>query len=136
MMKIGSRFLAATLALLLVPAPGSAQDHVVSAADVHARLLASAADRAAGLRAVDAALATPAAEEAAALLHTDVDRMRRGVASLTDEELRDVAARAELLTVDPVAGLHPLLWVLFGVVALFVLLFVLLMVACARGECD
>ena len=61
MMKAGGRLLAAILALLLVPAPGSAQEHVVSAADVHARLVASAAEREDAVRVMRGALATEAA---------------------------------------------------------------------------
>ena len=136
MMKGGGRFVAAILVMLLVPAPGSAQDHVVTAAEVEARLTAQGSERAARLRAVDAALATPAAAEAAALLHADVDRVRTGVASLTDEELRDVAARADLLAMDPVAGLHPVWWVLIILVGLLTILLLLVAIACASGQCD
>ena len=131
------RFACAILAMLLVPARGFAQDHVVSVADVQARLAAAASERAAGLRAVESALATPAAAHAAALTHTDLDRIRRGVSSLTDAELRDVAARAQRLTVDPVAGTHPVIWVLAGLGVLLVLMFAILVVTCiAPGGCD
>jgi hypothetical protein len=129
------RFVCAILAMLLVPARGFAQDHVVSVADVQARLAAAAFERAAGLRAVESALATPAAAQAAALTHTDLDRIRRGVSSLTDAELRDVAARAQRLTVDPVAGTNPVLLVLAVLGAAVVLLFAFILIVCAAGHC-
>jgi hypothetical protein len=40
------RFVCAMLALVFVPARGFAQDHVVSAADVQARLVAASSERA------------------------------------------------------------------------------------------
>ena len=121
--------------LLLVPAPGSAQDHLVTAADVQARFEAMGGNRAENLRTVEAALSSPAAAEAAALLPADLGRIRARVASLTDEELRDVAARAEALTVDPMAGTHPVLLVFAVIGAAALLLFLLLLLLCATG-CD
>ena len=129
------RFLSAVLALLLVPAPGSAQDHLVTAEDLQARFAAVAGERAENLRTVQAALASPAAVEAAALVHADLGRIRARVSSLTDEELRDVAARAEALTVDPVAGANPVLIVLAVIGAAVVLIFAFLLIMCAAGNC-
>ena len=129
------RFLSAVLAMLLVPAPGSAQDHLVTSEDLQARFAAVAAERAENLRTVEAALSSPAAAEAAALVHADLGRVRAGVSSLTDEELRDVAARAKLLTVDPVAGANAVLLVLAVIGAAVVLIFAFLLIMCAAGNC-
>ena len=135
-MMIPHRFVATVLAmLLLMPAAGSAQDHLVTAGNIQARFAAAADQRAENLRTVQAALSSPAAAEAAALLHADLGRIRARVSSLSDEELRDVAARAEALTVDPVAGTHPALLVLAVIGAAVLLLFLLLLILCARG-CD
>lgn len=129
------RFLAALLALLLVPAPGIARDHVVTPADIQARFAEGDAERAGNIDAVFSALSLPAASEAAALLHADLGRIRARVSSLTDEELRDVASRAEALTVDPVAGANPVVLVLAVIGAAAVLFVLLFAIACARG-CD
>ncbi len=129
------RFLSALLAMLLVPAPGSAQDHLVTSEDLQARFAAVAAERAENLRTVEAALSSPAAAEAAALVHADLGRVRAGVSSLTDEELRDVAARAKLLTIDPVAGANAVLLVLAVIGAAVVLIFAFLLIMCAAGNC-
>ncbi len=130
------RFLSAVLAMLLVPAPGSAQDHLVTSEDLQARFAAVAAERAENLRTVEAALSSPAAAEAAALVHADLGRVRAGVSSLTDEELRDVAARAKLLTVDPVAGANAVLLVLAVIGAAVLLLFLITSLCIAEGSCD
>ena len=134
-MMIPPRFLSAVLALLLVPAPGFAEEHLVTSQDLQARFAHVAAERAENLRTVQAALSSPAAAEAAALLHADLGRIRARVSSLTDEELRDVAARAEALTVDPVAGAHPVLLVLAVIGAAALQLFLHLLILCATG-CD
>ena len=130
------RFLSAVLALALVPATtGSAQDHLVTSEDLQARFAGVAAERAENLRTVQAALSSPAAAEAATLVHADLGRIRARVSSLTDEELRDVAARAKLLTVDPVAGAHPVLLVFAVIGAAVLLIFAFLLIMCAAGNC-
>lgn len=130
------RFLSAVLAMLLVPAPGSAQDHLVTSEDLQARFAAVAAERAENLRTVEAALSSPAAAEAAALVHADLGRVRAGVSSLTDEELRDVAARAKLLTVDPVAGANAVLLVLAVIGAAVLLILVFVAISCSGNRCE
>ena len=130
------RFLSAVLAMLLVPAPGSAQDHLVTSEDLQARFAAVAAERAENLRTVEAALSSPAAAEAAALVHADLGRVRAGVSSLTDEELRDVAARAKLLTIDPVAGANAVLLVLAVIGAAVLLILVFVAISCSGNRCE
>ena len=49
-------------------------------------------------------LSTPLAREAADSVGADLDRVRAGVGTLSDAELRDLAARASVLQSDPVAG--------------------------------
>lgn len=133
-MSTPRRFLSALLAMvLLVPAAGSAEDHLVTAADIQCRFAATADQRAENLRTVDAALASPAAAEAAVLLHADLGRIRARASSLTDEELRDVAARATALTFDPVAGANPVLIVL-AVIGGIVVLALLIASLCVFGE--
>ena len=131
------RFLSAVLAmLLLVPAAGSAQDHLVTAGNIQARFAAAADQRAENLRTVEAALSSPAAAEAAALVHADLGRIRARASSLTDEELRDVAARANALTVDPVAGANPVLIVLAVIGAIVVLALLVASLCIFGGSCE
>jgi hypothetical protein len=131
------RILSAVLAAILVPVPASPQAHVVTADEVHARFATAAGDRADDIRMVETLLATPAAGEAARLLRADLGRVRAGVPSLTDAELRDLAARARQLTMDPVAGANPVIVVLVVIGALFVLLLIIGIIVClGPGSCD
>ena len=55
---------------------------------------------------------------------------------MTDEELRDLAARAKLLSVDPVAGANAVLLVLAVIGAAVILLLVIVAISCGAGNCD
>jgi hypothetical protein len=97
--------LAAAAAILSLPA-GSADagDHIVTPDAVQSRLSEAAAQRAQDLATMQDVLSTPLAQEAAASVGADLDRVRAGVGTLSDPELRDLAARASVLQGDPVAG--------------------------------
>ncbi|HEX6737452.1 MAG TPA: hypothetical protein VF310_04165 [Vicinamibacteria bacterium] len=105
-------------------APARAQQHVVSPEAAQARVAEAAAQRARQLAAVDAVLASPEAVAAAASLGQDAQRLRAAVPALSDQELRDLAARAEALQGDPVAGLDNdirQLLIIFLIVAIVIL---------------
>jgi hypothetical protein len=53
---------------------------------------------------VDQALSSPEAAVAASALGVDLGRLGASTPALSDEELRDLAARAAALGSDPVAG--------------------------------
>jgi len=97
--------LAAAAAFLSLPAgPAAAGDHIATADAVHSRLAEATAQRAQNIAAVQGVLATPIAVETAASVGADLNRVRAGVASLSDAELSDLAARASALQSDPVSG--------------------------------
>jgi hypothetical protein len=119
------------LAVLLVflsalpSAPVLAQDHLVTSQDAAARLLSAAAQRRLDADALRALLLTPAAQAVTARMRVDPARLQAGVGSLSDTELRDLAARAAALSSDPRAGLvdheiHELI-VIFLIVAIVIL---------------
>jgi hypothetical protein len=117
--------LAAALVVIIsaVAGPAAAQ-HIVPAEAAQARLAEAAAQRAHQLAVVDAVLASPEAEAAASSLGQDTRRLRAVVPALGDSELRDLAARAEALQADPVAGLDSdirQLLVIFLIVAIVIL---------------
>jgi Flp pilus assembly protein TadB len=91
---------------------------------VSARLAEAHELRAADLAELDGLLASRPAGEAAARVGADSKRLRAALASLSDDELRDLARRARQLQGDPAAGLdkdiHDLL-ILFLIVALVIL---------------
>jgi len=97
--------LAAAAAILSLPAGHAAGgDHIVTTDAVQSRLAEAATQRAQDVATVQDVLSTPLAQEAAASVGADLDRVRAGVATLSDAELRDLAARASILQSDPVAG--------------------------------
>jgi len=120
MRKLAAMVLCATL----VPAVGFAGDHLVSPETARDHVLAAAAAREARAATVQHALATPRATAAAASLGVDIGQVRAAVASLSDEELRDLTDRAALLDADPVAGLSrdvEQLLIIFLLVAIVIL---------------
>ena len=113
-----------TITTLAVPAP--AQQHVVAPEAAQARLAEAAEQRARQLAVVDSILATPEASAAAAALGQDTGRLRAALPALSDAELSDLAARAEALQADPVAGLDSdirQLLIIFLIVAIVILVF-------------
>ena len=120
-----------TFALLAVAAapfvaagPALAQDHVVTAQDLSARLGAAETTRQRDVGAVDRFLGSAEVASAAASVHADVGRLRAGLGSLSDPELADLAARVDALRADPVAGLDQdirTLLIIFLIVAIVIL---------------
>lgn len=101
-----------------------AQQHAVPVEAAQARLADAAAQRAHDLAAVDSLLASPEAVAAAKSVGQDALRLRAAVPALNDAELRDLAARAEALQTDPVAGLDDdirTLLIIFLIVAIVIL---------------
>lgn len=116
--------LALAAAPMLAAASAAAEDHVVSAQDLSARLTAAESARQRNLATVDRFLATPEAASAAAGVHADVSRLREGLAGLGDPELAELAARADALQANPVAGLDEdirTLLIIFLIVAIVIL---------------
>src|SRR5262245_54727350 len=89
-----------------------------------ARLGAAEAARQRSLASVDRFLASPEAARAASSVRADVGRLRAGLGTLSDAELADLAARADALRADPVAGLDDdirTLLIIFLIVAIVIL---------------
>jgi hypothetical protein len=108
---------------LLAAGPALAQDHVVNSQDMAARLSAAQASRQHDLAAVDRFLVSPEAQAAAASVRADARRLRDGLGALSDQDLAQLAARADALA-DPVAGLDQdirTLLVIFLIVAIVIL---------------
>jgi hypothetical protein len=104
--------------------PARAGDHLIGAPQAEQRLLERSAARRADQQAVEGVLATPQAAAAAAAVGADLARVRAGVATLSDADLAELAARAAALQKDPVAALDSdikLLLMIFLIVAIVVL---------------
>lgn len=114
---------ALALALLAIATPAAA-DHVVPPQTIEARLLEARAQREGHLASVDRALGTPLAAAAAAQVGADLSSLRSQLPSLSDAELADLAARAQALQGDPVAGLDSdlrMLLMIFLILAIVIL---------------
>lgn len=102
-----------------------AGEHLVTEAAAQARLAEAEAARQGDLARVDRVLSSPQAAAAARSVGADLDAVRRAAPTLTDAELREVAARAAALDQDPVAGVsdHDIRWLLyiFLIVAIVIL---------------
>jgi hypothetical protein len=109
---------------LLCAGRAMAEDHLASPEAVRSRLDAAVAEREQGLATLDRFLSSPRAASAARILRADVGKVKASLAGLSDAEVQDLAARAETLTSDPVAGLDPdirELLVIFLIVAIVIL---------------
>jgi len=119
--------LAAVVALVALAAADRvfAQEHLVTQAEAQARLAEAGAARQGDLAFVDRVLSSPQAAAAARSVGADLDAVRRAAPTLTDAELREIAARAAALDRDPVAGVSDsdIRWLLyiFLIVAIVIL---------------
>ena len=109
---------------LLLGGAALADDHLVPVETAGADLRAAAASRQADRASVDRFLSTAEAGRAASSLGIDLRGLRSASSTLSDADLRDLAARASALGTDPVAGLsHDVdqLLVVFLIVAIVIL---------------
>jgi hypothetical protein len=141
MLRRVSQLLVAPLiaALVFVPVSAPAADHVVSGADVSARLGEAAAARQADLAELNAFLASPLGQQAARVVAADTEGLQARLAQLSDAEARDLAGRARILKADPAAsGLSgaQITWIIIGGVALISLVTLLIVAPWADDPYD
>jgi hypothetical protein len=105
----------AVLAALLAVDRAFAEEHLVTTTAAQARLAEAESARQRDLVLLAGVLATPEAAAAARAVGADLDDVRRSAPTLSDAELRDLAARAAALQADPVAGVtdSDLRWLLY-----------------------
>jgi hypothetical protein len=118
------RFAVLGVSLLLLGRAAFSDDHLVSAETAGAEIRAATASRQADLASVDRFLSTGEAEKAASSLGVDIRQLKGASATLSEGELRDLAARATALGTDPAAGLSrdvDQLLVVFLIVAIVIL---------------
>ena len=100
------RMAVATLlvALFIVPTDALAQSHVVSPADLQKATTAASQVRQHNLDSIQRLLATPTAEKALKSAKTDTQQVKTAVSTLNDQELAQLAARADKAQADFYAG--------------------------------
>jgi hypothetical protein len=122
--RVSQLFVAPLIAALVFPVSVLAADHVVSGADVSARLGEAAAVRQADLADLNAFLVSPVGLQAARAFGADAARLQSRLAQLSDAEARDLAHRARSLSADPASGLSggAIVAIVLGGIALSALL--------------
>jgi hypothetical protein len=103
MLRKVSPLFAAVLVLALV-VPAQASEHVVTRADVSARLAQAAAARQTDLADLDQFLGSPLGRQSAALLGATTPSLQARLAHLSDAEAADLAGRARALRGDLTLG--------------------------------
>jgi hypothetical protein len=92
------------VALFTVPSDLLAQSHLVSPADLQKQVVAASQVREHNLETVQNFLSTPTAEKAMNSSHINPQQVRTAVSTLNDQELAQLAARADKAQHDFAAG--------------------------------
>jgi hypothetical protein len=96
---------AAMLALaFMVPQDALAQNHVVSPSELQSAVVASTEARQHNLDTLQQFVSTPAAEKALKSAHLDAQQVKNAVSQLNDQELAQLASRANKAQSDFAAG--------------------------------
>ena len=90
--------------LFLVPTDLLAQSHVVSPADLHKSVTDASQTRHQNLTTVRQFLSSPVAEKALASAKMDPQQVQTAVSTLSDQELAQLASRADKAQADFAAG--------------------------------
>jgi hypothetical protein len=113
------------VALFAIPTNLFAETHVVSLAELQAQLRTTGQTRQQNLVAVQQFLSSAAAQRAFANAHLDDTKVRTAVSSLSDEELRQLASKANKAQADFAAGTlsdRDLLLILVAIAALILII--------------
>jgi hypothetical protein len=120
--RVGSALLFG--AILAVHSNLLAQTHVVTPTEIQKEAVARTRTRQHNLETLNQFLSSPAAKKALRSAHVDARRVKTAVSSLSDEELAQLASRAEKAQADFAAGFtnRDLLIVILGIVALILII--------------
>jgi hypothetical protein len=122
----GRTLIASVLALFFfVPADMVAQNHVVSSADLRKEAAAASQTRQQNLEAVQKFLFNPTGEKAMKSAGIDPQQVKAAVPTLSDEELAQLAARANKAQADFAAGdlsQREILWIILAIAVLVLII--------------
>ena len=122
----GRTLIACLLAVFfLVPADVVAQNHVVSSADLRKEAAAASQTRQQNLEAVQKFLFNPTGEKAMKSAGIDPQQVKAAVPTLSDEELGQLAARANKAQADFAAGdlsQREILWIILAIAVLVLII--------------
>ena len=109
----------------MVPTGLLAQTHVVSPADLQQQVVTASQVREHNLQTVQNFLSTPTAEKALKSSHINPQQVRTAVSTLNDQELAQLAARADKAQADFAAGNltdHDLVLIILGIAVLILII--------------
>ena len=122
----GRTLIASLLALFFfIPADLVAQNHVISSADLRKEAAAASQTRQQNLEAVQKFLFNPTGEKAMKSAGIDPQQVKAAVPTLNDEELAQLAARANKAQVDFAAGdlsQREILWIILAIAVLVLII--------------
>ena len=113
------------VALFIVPTDALAQSHVVSPADLQREAVAASQVRQHNLDSVQRLLSTPAAAKALKSAKMDTQQVKTAVSTLNDQELANLAARADKAQADFAAGTlseRDLILIILGIAVLVLII--------------
>jgi hypothetical protein len=102
-----------------------AQAHVVSQLELHRQAVAASQARQQNLDIVNHFLSSPTAAKAISIVHADAQQVKTAVSNLSDQELAQLASRAQKAQADFAAGNitdHDLLIILIAILALVLII--------------
>jgi hypothetical protein len=109
----------------LLPADLVAQSHIVSPADLQKEVVTASQARQRNLDTVRQFLSTPTAEKAMKSAQVDPQQVKTAVSTLDDQELAQIAARADKAQADFAAGAlgeRDLIWIILAIVVLVLII--------------
>ncbi len=110
---------------ILVPNYLLAQSHVVSPADLQKELVTASQVRQHNVDTVQQFLSTPTAEKAMKSAKIDPQQVKTAVSTLDDQELAQIAARADRAQADFAAGAlgeRDLIWIILAIAVLILII--------------
>ena len=113
------------VALFIVPTEALAQSHVVSPADLQKATTAASQVRQHNMDSIQRLLSTPTAEKALKSAKMDPQQVKTAVSTLNDQELAQLAARADKAQADFAAGnldQRDLILIILGVAVLILII--------------
>jgi hypothetical protein len=113
------------VALFIVPTEALAQSHVVSPADLQKATTAASQVRQHNMDSIQRLLSTPTAEKALKSANMDPQQVKTAVSTLNDQELAQLAARADKAQADFAAGSldqRDLILIILGVAVLILII--------------
>jgi hypothetical protein len=126
-LRTGARAAAALVLAMIFAVPQNllADTHVVSPSDLQKQITATTQDRQQNLTSVRGFLSTSTAEKAMKSASIDPKKVQNAVSSLSDDELANLAQRADKAQADFAAGTlsnRDLIWIILAIAVLVLII--------------